>query len=522
MHWSRHVAVCTAVSVVCCIGSAHAQLPWAELHAGPYAVGYRVVFALDPTRTWRRTRPYGKPFSPDTQGRPVRVSVWYPAAPGPSRAMTVADYVRPASPKRFEEANTFLVRRDTRVVAEMVPADAFSALLGTSMRAGLGRRPARGRFPLVLYSGGVNSYTLSNAIMAELLASHGYIVAAVPSLGPSDQQPEQPYTADEIEAAVRDLQFAWSLLRHESMVEPARLAVFGHSLGGSVAMLFALRNADVSAVVGLDGTYGFAGPGDTGTITEHFGYGPEHMRASILDIHRGGATLDLSTVDRLRYAERTFITMPNVLHGDFTTFVVMARAFHLPMPPNVSSGVTRETGFLGYRRTCELLLAFLDGQLKNDRDSQRRIQAVVDNTPGLTFRRSDPIPAPPSAGELLVLLRSRSVDTVMRLVDQLKRAEPDETIVNARDANALGYSLIGEHRYADAIGILEVTAHAYPGSANAEDSLGDAYLAAGQTKQARAAYAEALRLIPDDQELNAEQKGSLMRVESDHLATLTP
>ena len=123
---------------------------------------------------------------------------------------------------------------------------------------------------------------------------------------------------------------------------------------------------------------------------------------------------------------------------------------------------------------------------------------------------------------LLALLRSRGVDTVTRLVDQLKRAEPDETIVNARDANALGYSLIGEHRYADAIGVLEVTAHAHPGSANAEDSLGDAYLAAGQAKQARAAYAEALRLIPGDQDLNAEQKASLLKVESDHLATLPP
>jgi alpha-beta hydrolase superfamily lysophospholipase len=516
--WPR---ISLAAGLLLGVGSANAQLPWKELHPGPYAVGYRVIFAFDPSRTWRTTRPYGGAFTPDTQGRPVRVSVWYPAAPGSRRAMTMADYLAPRSPARFRDANADLERRDRRVLAEMAPPDAFDALLGTRMHAALGTAPASGQFPLVLYSGGVNSYTLSNAIMAEVLASHGYVVATVPSLGPSDEQPEQPYTADEIEAAVRDLQFAWSLLRHDSMIAPGKLAVFGHSLGGSIAMLFALRNADVSAAIGLDGTYGFASS-DTGTITQHFGYTPQHMRAAILDIHRGGTTLDLSAIDRFRYAERSYITMPDVLHGDFTTFVVVARAFQLPMPQQVSPGVTRETGYLGYRRTCELLLAFLDEKLKGDGDARRHLQAVVDSTPRMTFRRSDPIAAPPSAGELVALLTTRGVDSAMHLIDQLRRDEPDETIVDAREANSLGYSLIGEHRYTAATGILLLTAHAYPQSANAEDSLGDAYLAAGDIARARAAYAEALRLISGDRGLDAEQKATLTKIETDHLATLPP
>src|SRR5947209_14618056 len=108
------------------------------------------------------------------------------------------------------------------------------------------RRLAVGRFPLVLYSGGVNPYTLSNGILAELLASHGYIVATVPSLGPSNQQPEQTFTPAEVEASVRDLEFAWQILRDQPNVDNSRLAIFGHSLGETVAIIFALRYANVS------------------------------------------------------------------------------------------------------------------------------------------------------------------------------------------------------------------------------------------------------------------------------------
>ena len=51
--------------------------------------------------------------------------------------------------------------------------------------------------------------------------------------------------------------------------------------------------------------------------------------------------------------------------------------------------------------------------------------------------------------------------------------------------NSLGYSLVGEHRFDEGIGALRLVAYVYPDSANAEDSLGDAYLAAGQSEKAR-------------------------------------
>ena len=47
-------------------------------------------------------------------------------------------------------------------------------------------RMRRVAFPAILYFGGLDAEIDSNVILAEYLASHGYIVASVSLLGPTD------------------------------------------------------------------------------------------------------------------------------------------------------------------------------------------------------------------------------------------------------------------------------------------------------------------------------------------------
>ena len=182
---SGKIMITILLFVVACYSLVNAQqisssLPWSELSPGPYRVGYKVIYGLDRSRTWRVTRPYKKEFAPDLDGRPVRVSVWYPAVIRPaSSPMRISDYIHVSGPRNFDDANGFLENRDRRVMAEMAPSEEFASMLATPMNTYAMAQPALGRFPLVLYSGGVNSYTLSNGILAELLASHGYIVVAL-------------------------------------------------------------------------------------------------------------------------------------------------------------------------------------------------------------------------------------------------------------------------------------------------------------------------------------------------------
>jgi dienelactone hydrolase len=64
--------------------------------------------------------------------------------------------------------------------------------------------------------------------------------------------------------------------------------------------------------------------------------------------------------------------------------------------------------------------------------------------------------------------------------------------------NLLGYGRLQAGAKDDAIALLKLNAEAYPASANTQDSLADAYMAAGQNDLALAAEEKCLELLPSD------------------------
>src|SRR5208282_3491440 len=79
---------------------------WGDLRPGPSSAGFKSVFRYDDSRTWKSTRSYSGAFSPDVDGRPIQISVWYPANAGSSdKKMTFADYVDQSAPQNFAQLN---------------------------------------------------------------------------------------------------------------------------------------------------------------------------------------------------------------------------------------------------------------------------------------------------------------------------------------------------------------------------------------------------------------------------------
>jgi tetratricopeptide (TPR) repeat protein len=66
-----------------------------------------------------------------------------------------------------------------------------------------------------------------------------------------------------------------------------------------------------------------------------------------------------------------------------------------------------------------------------------------------------------------------------------------------RETNALGYRLIGAKRFGDAVEVLKLNVESYPASANAFDSLGEAYLLAGNRDEAIRSYKKAVEIDPN-------------------------
>jgi transcriptional regulator GlxA family with amidase domain len=86
----------------------------------------------------------------------------------------------------------------------------------------------------------------------------------------------------------------------------------------------------------------------------------------------------------------------------------------------------------------------------------------------------------------------------MKLFGKLK----DEKRLSERAINALGYQLLGANRNQEAIDVFKLNVAAFPQSGNVYDSLGEAYMKAGENQKALENYNKALELDPANK--NAE------------------
>jgi tetratricopeptide (TPR) repeat protein len=77
--------------------------------------------------------------------------------------------------------------------------------------------------------------------------------------------------------------------------------------------------------------------------------------------------------------------------------------------------------------------------------------------------------------------------------------------------NTVGYRLLRQQRHAEAIAALRLNSEQYPESANTYDSLGEGYMAAGETALAIESYERSLALDPEN--ANARQKLEQLRAQ---------
>lgn len=245
---------------------------------GRFAVGTRVVQWTDPRRP--------ETFTADPHDRrTVVVQLWYPARRSPAGTRR-AQYLgrteheaRTVSEALAREAGLpgFLVdgvpRARTRAVfdARVAGDDADARAAG-----------AGGRFPVVLLSPGSGGVRTQNTALAEELASHGYVVAAldhpydsavvvldngrtvhatIASSGDRDKDSELAIGWTAVRAA--DLGFVLTQLERlgrgeitgppAGRVDTGRVAVAGHSMGGAAALQAARQDRRFDAVIDLDG-----------------------------------------------------------------------------------------------------------------------------------------------------------------------------------------------------------------------------------------------------------------------------
>lgn len=98
--------------------------------------------------------------------------------------------------------------------------------------------------------------------------------------------------------------------------------------------------------------------------------------------------------------------------------------------------------------------------------------------------------------EFYSVLNFQGVDAAVQYFYMKRKMEPDITLFEENEMNALGYRYLQNEKVNEAIELFKLNVIAYPNSANVYDSLGEAYLKGGQKDLALKNYEKALELNP--------------------------
>ncbi|GLF93081.1 alpha/beta hydrolase family protein [Streptomyces yaizuensis] len=226
---------------------------------GPYAVGTSGLHLTDTARQ--------DPWEPGAGARQLLVSLHYPARKhtGTGRA----PYLSAAEAREL-----------VRVLGpDMVPPGSGDLIAATRTWARKDARPAPGTFPLVVLSPGFGASRQSLTQLAEALASQGYVVASVDHAFESRAtafpgRGVLPCTACDktdsgqigFDAVARgraeDVSFVLDRLtgpgavwQHAGMIDPRRIGMAGHSIGGASAARAMETDPRVGAGVNMDGSF---------------------------------------------------------------------------------------------------------------------------------------------------------------------------------------------------------------------------------------------------------------------------
>jgi dienelactone hydrolase len=378
---------CLAASVATAPAASRGSELWKGLKRGPFEVGVAIRHERDPDRL----------FGAQNAPRPIQMLVWYPASPTEGKTpVTYENYfISAATEIVFSTTKTEYDRRHIQEVRDMVRTsgaseELFDRQIARSTWAIADAIPATGVFPLLIYAPGLSGKSFQNVVLCEFLASHGFVVAASPSVGPRSR--DMPQTLDGIQAQIDDIQFVMKTMARIRYVNAGKIGLVGYSWGGMTALLASMSDGGaIRAVAALD-PHLMAKNGHELARTAP-GYAPEDLHIPVMlpiASAQKWKERDFSFFDELTGSEALLLEFNNFTHGDFSsTIIQFIDETRKDRKKKESDGIR-----LGYATLCRYLEAFFSAHLQDDAEAR----AFLAGSPSengvpagvLTIKRSSP------------------------------------------------------------------------------------------------------------------------------------
>jgi tetratricopeptide (TPR) repeat protein len=309
-----------------------------------------------------------------------------------------------------------------------------------------------------------------------------------------------------IDAQAQDISFLIAYAQTLPNADRSKIAVAGFSWGGISNLFAAARDNRIDVLVALDGSMRYF----PGLVKAAGDVHPEQMIIPMLFFTQGDTSLE----KQARNSPNKNNEGPNVLnawtHGDLITVDDMALVHveHSSMyqrnedtwknyPRSHKGDYSRADGIVGYAWIARYTLEFLDAYLKQDAQAMaflKKTPAEVGVPPHMMtvdFRAGKGIPATLDA--FRAELGRQGFDHAQEIYAAMLKDQPDFKMDESA-VNLWAYDLMEKDHLTEATELFKLNVQVFPGSWNAYDSLGEAYMKAGQKQLAIDNYKKSLEL----------------------------
>ena len=448
--------------------------------SGPYTPGFRLLEMLDYSRFYPDNQEEGRSV------RPICVHIWYPAKKTARTPMKLKEYV---------QASTLPVQ-----LSKGLGQVELQELMERPTKAIRDADYAEGTFPVLIIGQGLYYESpFSHVVLCEFLASHGYIVATCPLLGTHYRLVN--LSVPDLETEIRDLEFVIGTVRGHIQVTAGSLGVIGYDLGGMAGLILSMRNPSIKAFLSLDAGILFGH--SSGLPNSHPDYQEKNFTIPWMHMtqarfiktfrdERGISTL----VDRKSFGDSYLVHVPTDNHGEFTSYTMFGLEDALPG----YWGSWKTEASQRYNMICHNILAFFDAYLKKDFIFLEKLkihQMQERSLLKMEYKRGQQ--APPSESELVHTIIRQGINEARSVIEDARNAHPDSILISENVLNWLGYHfLYWWAREEEVLEVFQLNVWLYPDSANAYDSLGEAYLIFGDIESAIKCYKKSLELDPQN------------------------
>ncbi len=500
---------------------------WNGLEPGPHAVGFEVRYSTDSRRSYR------KPLSTEAGNqlfpRPMQISIWYPAISNTGAEHTsFQDY---ANLIPYEEGLTIQkgegnlpTGEDIFVkyvhtlsnVSNSISEDLVKEILNKPTLVTKNATPLDGQFPVILYGSGGGGHSFQNSVMMEYLASHGYIVAAVPSFsrriksfGIVGTGTTSTWHFHALQEQIRDMEFLIEYMEDFPNTDISRIGSVASSAGGTADVLMAMENPQILALVNLEGGISFKsfveieGPDSLTTSRYQAGHAT-NLRVPILHMIRkllvGHVGFNQDLYDQAKYNEFYRLEFEGFDHTDLSSLHI----YRLRLADLDKDKPSNEKVVNGYNATIEYAVHFLNAYVKGQNDDKTFLMndPVENGFPPevMTITRQLPDFVPPTPQEFAGVILDSNITTAREIYESVKSKAPDYVLINPYILGRIGNTLYEQGRVEDALGIYEILCSDYP-SSRVFGLFGRILEKQNQLAEAQIQYAKALELAPGDQNI---------------------